>query len=131
MKFKKKDFFFLIFGILIVFLICVFKGMFLTKSLESKLAILSDAFFITGVLYAGISTIIWISSQGVFDIFSYAGKVIVSKIRPKHRVPSYADFLEGKRCKLKSKGTYLYTLAFGLIMIFISVFLLFFITPFE
>ena len=39
----------------------------------SVIKILSDSFFLPGVLLAGASVIGWVASKGTFDMFSYTG----------------------------------------------------------
>ncbi len=39
-------------------------------------AVLSDAAFITGVLFAGVGGISWVVSEGTFDVFSYGAKMV-------------------------------------------------------
>lgn len=86
---------------LVVLIIAALRGLFSSQDTQETLKILCDAFFIAGVLFAGVGLLTWASSKGAYDIFSYAGKVIVLKFRPKQDVPKYYDYVEEKNKKRK------------------------------
>ena len=67
---------------------------------------LCNAFFVCGVLEGGVGLLTWAASQGAFDIFSYAAKVIIYKFKPKEKLPTYYDYThrssENRKAWLKS-----------------------------
>ena len=109
----------------IVLIIAALRGVFSSENTQDFLRILCDAFFIAGVLLAGVGLLSFAASKGAYDIFSYAGKVIVLKFRPKQEIPTYYDYMEEKK---KNRKVWLKELAVcGGVCLFISVILLFFI----
>ena len=80
----------------IVLAIAALKGLFTSTETQETLRILCDAFFIAGVLFAGVGLLTWAASKGAYDIFSYAGKVIIMKFRPKEDIPKYYDYVQEK-----------------------------------
>ena len=79
-----------------VLAIAALRGLFSPHSTPETLEILCDAFFITGVLLAGVGLLTFAASKGAYDIFSYAGKVIIMKFRPKEDIPKYYDYVQEK-----------------------------------
>ena len=80
----------------IVLIIAALRGVFSSENTQDFLRILCDAFFIAGVLLAGVGLLTFAASKGAYDIFSYAGKVIIMKFRPKQEVPKYYDYIQEK-----------------------------------
>ncbi len=64
--------------------------------------ILSNAFFICGVLEGGVGILSWVSNQGGFDMFSYASKVVLYKFKPKEKLPSYYDHVQERKEERKA-----------------------------
>ncbi len=79
-----------------VLLVASLMGVFKAPSTQELLRILCDAFFVVGVLLGGVGLLSWIGSNGFFDIFSYAVKVVVIKFRPKAKLESYYDYKQNK-----------------------------------
>lgn len=79
-----------------VFLAAVLMGLFSDQREEPLATVLSNAFFVVGVLTAGTGLLTWAGSKGAYDIFGYAGKVILLKFRPKEKLPSYYDYIQQK-----------------------------------
>ncbi len=109
----------------IVLIIAALRGLFSSQNTQEVLRNLCDAFFIAGVLLAGVGLLTFAASKGAYDIFSYAGKVIVMKFRPKQDVPKYYDYVEEKN---KNRKVWLKELAVcGGVCLLLSAILLFFI----
>ena len=81
----------------LVFVTAVLQGLFNPPSGMRVSVIICNAFFIIGVLMAGIGILSWAGSKGTYDIFSYAGKVILVKFKPKEKLPSYYDYIQDKK----------------------------------
>ncbi len=79
-----------------VLLVASLLGVFKAPSAKDLMRILCDAFFVVGVLLGGVGLLSWVGSNGFFDIFSYAVKVVVIKFRPKARLESYYDYKQSK-----------------------------------
>lgn len=109
----------------IVLIIAALRGLFSSQNTQEVLRNLCDAFFIAGVLLAGVGLLTFVASKGAYDIFSYAGKVIVMKFRPKQDVPKYYDYVEEKN---KNRKVWLKELTVcGGVCLLLSAILLFFI----
>ena len=80
----------------LVFVTAVLQGLFNPHSGMRVSVIICNAFFIIGVLMAGIGILSWAGSKGTYDIFSYAGKVILVKFKPKEKMQSYYDYTQEK-----------------------------------
>ena len=80
----------------IVLAIAALRGLFSSQNTQEAMRILCDAFFIAGVLFAGVGLLTWAASKGAYDIFSYAGKVIIMKFRPKEDIPKYYEYVQEK-----------------------------------
>ena len=107
----------------LVFVTAVLQGLFNPPSGMRVSVIICNAFFIIGVLTAGIGILSWAGSKGTYDIFSYAGKVILVKFKPKEKMQSYYDYTQEKS---KNRKAWLKELTvWGAICIAISALLIF------
>ena len=107
----------------LVFVTVVLQGLFNPPSGMRVSVIICNAFFIIGVLMAGIGILSWAGSKGTYDIFSYAGKVILVKFKPKEKMQSYYDYTQEKS---KNRKAWLKELTiWGAICIAISALLIF------
>ena len=107
----------------LVFVTVVLQGLFNPPSGMRVSVIICNAFFIIGVLMAGIGILSWAGSKGTYDIFSYAGKVILVKFKPKEKMQSYYDYTQEKN---KNDKAWLKELTiWGAICIAISALLIF------
>lgn len=61
----------LIVGIGIVFVIWIYKGLFSSSDIRERIIILSDGFFVSGVLLTGFGLLTAISNLGNFDMITY------------------------------------------------------------
>ena len=108
----------------IMLAIAALRGLFASQDTQEAMRILCDAFFIAGVLFAGVGLLTWAASKGAYDIFSYAGKVIIMKFRPKEDIPKYYDYVQEKN---QSRKVWLKELAIcGAICLVLSGILLLF-----
>ena len=107
----------------LVFVTAVLQGLFNPPSGMRVSVIICNAFFIIGVLMAGIGILSWAGSKGTYDIFSYAGKVILVKFKPKEKMQTYYDYTQEKN---KNRKAWLKELTvWGAICIAISALLIF------
>ena len=107
----------------LVFVTAVLQGLFNPPSGMRVSVIICNEFFIIGVLMAGIGILSWAGSKGTYDIFSYAGKVILVKFKPKEKMQSYYDYTQEKN---KNRKAWLKELTvWGAICIAISALLIF------
>lgn len=76
-----------------------FSGM---LSVREKILALSDAFTVPGIILLAISALMYVSSEGVFDGISYAGKFAFRALVPGMRnnpVEKYGDYKLAKNQK--------------------------------
>lgn len=62
------------------------------KNLKFVLNIVSDGFFVSGVLVGGIGLLILISGEGVFDILSYGFGILLKAFSRKEDHESFRDY---------------------------------------
>ena len=107
----------------LVFVAAVLQGLFNPPEGLRVSVILCNAFFIIGVLMSGIGVLSWAGSKGTYDIFGYAGKVVLYKFKPKEQMPTYYDYMQEKN---KNRKVWLKEVAFwGAVCVVISVILVF------
>lgn len=105
-----------------VLVIAAILGIFKASSTAEAIRIICDAFFAAGVLMAGVGILSWIGKGGSFDIFSYSGKVIGYKFKPKAHLENYYDY---KQEKAKNRKPWLKELTIcGAICILLAVVML-------
>ena len=93
----------LIVGLLIAFLIAYYQGVFaFTKASDIVMAI-GDGFTVAAVLYLGMGALMWISTTGFFDIFSYAFKRAARVFIPGLFQDTEARFYEYKVEKMEKR----------------------------
>lgn len=75
---------------------------------EGRVMAFCDAFFIVGMLYFCIGALVWVSTTGFFDIFSYAFRKGAHALIPGRITDTVGGFYEyklGKQEKRKGKGS--------------------------
>ena len=65
---------------------------------------LSDGFFVSGMLLTGFGGLIWISTTGFFDIFSYGFKSLLVLFSPLKKPHEHEKFYEYKMTKDAKRG---------------------------
>lgn len=77
----------------------------LPENAAGRVRVFSDAFFIVGMLYSCIGALIWVSTTGFFDIFSYAFRKGAHALIPGRITDTVGGFYEYKLEKQeKRKG---------------------------
>ena len=115
-------------GLALAFAVMVSRGLFSKPSLADKLMAVGDGFTVAAVLYIGMGALIWISSTGFFDIFSYAVKKAAHAIVPgmvQDDAGRYYEYKVEKEAKRTNGILEYFTLKLGIIFLIISAFLLF------
>lgn len=64
-----------------------------------SLRALSDGCFVTTVLMGGLGVLVWVSTTGFFDIFTYAGKSLLVLFSPMKQPEKLKKFYEYKADK--------------------------------
>ena len=109
--------------LVLAFLVIWSKGFF-TQNLSSNMIILSDAFFVPGILMSLFAGLMYVSSEGALIGVSYVLRNVVLFFIPmgRNRHERYADYRERKLSKAKDRSnrpvlfTGLIFLAIGIIL---------------
>lgn len=113
-----------IIGLLIAFSVCYSADIFFQAKSE-VMKILSNAFFLPGVLFTGIGSLIFVSNFGSFDIFGFGTKLFLIQFGPKHKRDefrkNYPDFYTYYKEKRKEKAQYGFLIVPGILFILLAV----------
>lgn len=86
---------------------------------------LSDGFFVAGLVLTGLGALVWISTTGFFDIFSYGFKSLLVLFSPLRRPSEHQHYYDYKQEKDAKRGKPLYFLLIvGVACLALSVILL-------
>ncbi|MCF0135917.1 MAG: DUF3899 domain-containing protein [Lachnospiraceae bacterium] len=80
---------------------------------------LSDGFFVTGVMFAGVGSLVWVSTTGFFDLLSYGFANLAAFTvfrREKNAIPFY-EYKEEKRAKRKKARFEILLIGIGFILV--------------
>lgn len=86
-------------GLILAFVIALSQGIFSEGETREVMRILSDAFFASGVLFAGVGLIVVASRGGLFDMLGYAAILFVNLFRRDVGKRKYKDFYEYRQAK--------------------------------
>lgn len=90
--------------------VAVHQGLAWPQSPALTCRFLSDGFFVSGVLLTGLGGLVWVSSTGFFDIFSYAFKSLLVLFSPMKKPHEHEKFYEYKLAKEAKRSKPLYFL---------------------
>lgn len=87
---------------------------------------LSDGCFVSAVLLGGLGLLVWVSTTGFFDIFSYAGKFALMAIFPWKRLEKPVKFYDYKMEKEehRKKGNHVLVIVGAAFLLLSVLFLL-------
>lgn len=91
-------------------LICVQRGLFAAESATSAFHILSDGFFVSGILFAGIGLLGLAASKGTYDMLSFGFGRVFRNFIPTMNRDRYEHFYEYKEEKEQRKRKWTPTL---------------------
>jgi len=105
------------------FLVASWKDIFNQETKQDVFHVLSDAFFVPGVVITGIGALMFVSNEGSFDGLSYALLSFIKMFGYKkdEKLKTYNDYKEDKH---KKKNSVAFILISGLILIAMSVIML-------
>lgn len=108
-------------GLAIAFLIICLKGTFTKDNAKDVMHILTDAFFVAGVLISGYGILVIASNGGTFDMFAYGFISIFQFFKKDYKKRKYKDFYEYRKTKQASPRPFFYLVIVGLFYIAISM----------
>ena len=107
-------------GLTLVLLIVLFKDIFHAKDAIKVFHILSDAFFVPGVLIAGFGLLVLASNGGTFDVLTYGIIRFFTFFKKDLRV-KHKTFYEYRTAQQENPRKFLYLVLTGLAFIVFSV----------
>lgn len=110
----------LITAVIIAVSVAGYQGFALEQELYLNCRYLSDGFFVSAVIFVGLGVLLWISTTGFFDIFSYAFKsllVLFSPLKKASEHPHYYEYKCEKDAKREGKPITHTVLVAGLIVL--------------
>lgn len=111
-------------GVSVAVVIMAVKGLFGGVELEPQeiYKILSDAFFVPGVIIGGVGLIVFASHGGVFDMLGFSVRLFFDLFRRDVTKRKYRDFYEYKEAKKdKQRSSILFLLLVGVAFIAVSI----------
>lgn len=114
-------------GLLLAFLVMISRGLFDKGTVADKVMAVGDGFTVAAILYLGVGALMWVSTTGFFDLFSYAAKKAAHALLPGMVQDDVGRFYEYKVDKESKRKGFLehFTLILGVIFLIISAVLLF------
>lgn len=95
-------------GFAVAFLLMWQRGLFEASVTADRVRIISDGLTLVSFLYLGIGSLMWVSTTGVFDIFSFAFKKAAHALIPgrdPQKVGKYYEYrLKKKENQKKFRG---------------------------
>ncbi len=99
-------------------------------SLQEGMKALSDAFSVTGIILLVLGALVFVSTQGMFDSISYAGKFVLRAFIPGARstpIEKYGDYKVGKAEKRITGYSFLFFVGIAFILVGVIFTILFFV----
>lgn len=110
----------ILFGLVIGFLIANSKDVFEAETKKEVFHILSDSFFVPGIIITGIGLLIYASDEGVFDGIVYGVQSFINMFRSKYE-KKYSSYFEYKQQKHATKTKIGFILISGLFILSIAI----------
>jgi len=106
-------------GLVIVFLfIAANKGFAGTLSTQELMRVLSDGFFVSGILVCGCGLMMFVSSKGAFDSIAFGVKAAIRIIFKTDEGESYYDY---KQRKAEKTTSCMHLIVVGAVLLVVSV----------
>ena len=107
-------------GLGVTLIIILAKGIYSQTETTAVMQILCDAFFVPGIILAGVGLIVWASNGGAFDMLGYGVRLFFDMFRKDVTKRKYKDFYEYRQAKKQSGRKVGFMLIVGLVFIAIS-----------
>ena len=120
MKFVKKSLITLLIGFAIAGLIAWSKGVFVETAPIQIFHILSDSFFVSGVVIAGIGLLVFSSNEGTFDMLVYGMRSFLDLFR-RNSTKRFESFYDYRSSRQANKFGFAFLLVSGLVILAIAV----------
>ena len=107
-------------GLVLAFVIMLAQNIFGQEKGSDVFRILSDSFFVSGVLLTGAGLLLFVSNNGMFDMLSYGITTFFVARKKNVKERKYKDYYEYKQAKSEKKRSCAYLLIVGLAFISIA-----------
>ncbi len=104
-------------GLLIAFVFMLAKSIFSETDKVAIMRILSDAFFLSGVLLTAAGLLLFASAGGAFDMLAYGFRMLFVMLRRDLSKRKYKDYYEYRQARQEKKRSIAYMLIVGLFML--------------
>lgn len=107
-------------GLAIAVMVALFRGFAFDLPGYLKAWYLSDGFFVAGVMLTGVGILVWVSTKGFFDMFSYAIHsipVLFTAIKRPEEHTHYYDFKETREANRKKPLYFLMIVGAGFLLL--------------
>lgn len=110
----------LVIGIVISMFLAISRKFYAQENLKETFLILSDSFFVVGVVISGLGALVFVSNEGAFDMLSYGMMSFLGLFKSK-KEKKYDSYYDYKQQKAKNKMDCGFLLLGGLMVLAISV----------
>lgn len=108
-------------GLLIALIFMLAKSVFSQTDKTTVMRILSDAFFLSGVLLTAAGLLVFVSAGGAFDMLAYGFRMLFVMLRRDLSKRKYKDYYEYRQARQQKKRSIAYLLIVGLFMLALAV----------
>lgn len=105
-------------GLLIALLVAIYRGAFEAEEAKQVVRYLCDAFFVATICVGGLGALVFVSSEGAFDMLAYGLRSFFSLFKGtgKRKYDSYYDYKQSKAKNKMESGFMLYVGLFFLLV---------------
>lgn len=108
-------------GLLIALIVLLAKSVFTQTDVTEIIRILSDAFFISGVVLTAAGLLVFVSAGGAFDMIAYGFRMLFVMLRRDLSKRKYKDYYEYRQARQEKKRSIAYLLIVGIAMLAVAV----------
>lgn len=107
-------------GSLVVLAILLFKGTFYQTKVYSVYRDLSDAFFVSGVMMAGIGLLVFASNGGAFDMLSFGIIRLFQLYKRDMTKVKYRTFYDYRKAQQEKQRSFAFILIIGCVFLAVA-----------
>ncbi len=109
-------------ALVLSFLIASYRGFAFQNSVYLNAWALSDGTFVTGLLLTGVGALVWVSTTGFFDIFSYGFHSLLLLFTAFKKPQDHMNFYDYQQEKKEKRGaTPVYIFVVGVLFVLLSL----------
>ena len=109
-----------VFGAALALIIVSAKGIFAEDRTQEVMRLLSDAFFVSGIILTAAGLILFASNGGLFDMLGFAMILLFGVFKRDVSDRKYKDFYEYREAKKGTKRSVVYLLLVGICYVAIA-----------